>query len=108
MKNNVNLTNEQTQPGSDSPICGFDSSQANEERFNHFQTEMSALKAMMERLIQQNEEKERQTDAFTTTSSFAVWASNRYFRIPQKIHFGFFHSFLCIFVNFRTSRMNKT
>ena len=76
MGKNVNLTSEQTQPGSDSPINGFDSQQANEERFNHLQNEMSALKAMMERLIQQNEETERQTDASATTSSFAVSASN--------------------------------
>ena len=76
MENNVNLTNEQTQPGSHSPIIGFASQQANEERFNHLQTEMSALKAMMEKLIQQNQEKERQTDASASTSSFAVRASN--------------------------------
>ena len=63
MENNFNVTNGQTQPGSDSPIHGFDSQQANEERCNHLQTEVSALKAMMERLIQQNEEQERQTDA---------------------------------------------
>ena len=47
MENNVNLTSEQTQTGSFSPINGFDSQQANEERFNHLQTKMSALKAMM-------------------------------------------------------------
>ena len=40
------------------------------------QTEMFALKAIMERLIQQSEEKERQMDASATTSSFALRASN--------------------------------
>ena len=79
-ENDVNVTSEQTQTGSDSPINGFDSHQANEERFNHLQTEMSALKAMMERLIQQIEEKERQTDASATNSSFAVRASHSYHR----------------------------
>ena len=57
MENNVNLTNEQAQARPDSPIHGFDSQQANEERSNHLQNEMSALKAMMERFIRQNEEK---------------------------------------------------
>ena len=57
MENNVNLTNEQAQARPDSPIHGFDSQQANEERFNHLQNEVSALKAMMDRLIQQNEKK---------------------------------------------------
>ena len=71
MENNVNLASEQTETGSHSPINGFAFQQANEERFNHLQTEMSTLKAMMERLIQQNEEKERQADASATTSSFA-------------------------------------
>ena len=38
---------------------------------------------MMERLIQQNEEKERQTDASATTSSFAIRAYNS----PNLYHF---------------------
>ena len=72
VENNVNFTSEQTQTTSDSPINGFNSQQTNEERFHHPQTEMSTLKAMMEKLIQQNEEKDRQNYAYATPSSSAV------------------------------------
>ena len=72
MENNVNSTSEQTQTMSDSPINGFNSQQTNAERFHYLQTEMSTLKAMMEKLIQQNEAKDRQNDASATPSSFAV------------------------------------
>ena len=72
VEKNVNFTSEQTQTTSDSPIKGFDSQQTNEERFHNPQTEMSTLKAMMEKLIQQNEEKDRQNYAYATPSSSAV------------------------------------
>ena len=75
VENNVNFTSEQTQTRSDSPINGFDSQQTNEERFHHLQTEMSTFKAMMEKLFQQNEEKDRQNYAYATPSSSAVRVS---------------------------------
>ena len=62
MKNNVILTNEHAQVRPDSPIHGFVSQQDNEERFNHLQNEMSAIKAIMVRLIQQNEDKQDKQD----------------------------------------------
>ena len=74
-KNMENNTSEQTQTRSDSPIIGFEFQQTNEERFHHLQTEMSTLKAMMEKLIQQNEEKDRQNYAYATPSSSAVRVS---------------------------------
>ena len=76
MENNDNSPNEQIQSGRKSPTNESDLQQANEERFNHLQSEMATLKSMMERLIMQNEERNRQLDASTATSSFAVRSSN--------------------------------
>ena len=76
MENNKNSSDEQIQSGQNSPTNGSDLQQANEERFNHLQSEMSTLKTMMERLIAQNEERNRQLDASTATSSFVVRTSN--------------------------------
>ena len=76
MENNTNFFSEQTQTSSELPTHGFDSPGTNEERFNYLQDEMFTLKAMMENLIQQNEERDRQMDTPATTSSIAVWASN--------------------------------
>ena len=56
MENNDNPSNEQIQSERNSPINEYDLQQANEERFNHLQSEMATLKTMMERLIAQNEE----------------------------------------------------
>ena len=56
MENNNNSSDEQVQSARNSPTNGSDLQQANEERFNHLQSEMSTLKTMMERLIAQNEE----------------------------------------------------
>ena len=76
MENTEYLTNEQAQPKSDSPSSSPGSLQANEERLNHLQNEMVTLKAMMGKLFEQNEEKNRQSDVSATTSSFGVRASN--------------------------------
>ena len=48
----------------------------NEERFNRLHDEMSMLKAMMEKIISQNEEREKQNGGSTATSSYAVGTSN--------------------------------
>ena len=76
-ENNNNSSDEQVQSGRNLPTNVSDPQQANEERFNHLQIEMSTLKTMMERLIAQSEERNRQLDASAATSSFAVRASNR-------------------------------
>ena len=53
MESTENLTNEQARTPSSSP----DPRQANEDRLNHLQNEMVALKAMMQKLFEQNEER---------------------------------------------------
>ena len=73
---NTNLSEEQTPSGRNSPENGINSHQVNEERLDHLQNEMSTLKAMMERIIEQNEERNKQSGASAATSSFAVRASN--------------------------------
>ena len=76
MENNDHWSNEKIQSGRKSPTNESDLQQANEERFNHPQSEMATLKTMMERLIAQNEERNRQLDASAATSSFVVRSSN--------------------------------
>ena len=49
----------------------------NEERFNRLQNEMSMLKAMMEKTISQNEERDKQNGGSIATSSYAVGTSNK-------------------------------
>ena len=74
---NVNTNiNEQRRTRSPSPSIANEIQRESEERFNRLQTEMSTLKAMMEKLLEQNGEKVRQVDAVPTTSSFGVKASN--------------------------------
>ena len=86
MENNNNSSDGQVQSGRNSPTNGTDLQQVNEEKFNHLQSEISFLKIMMEKLIAQNEERNRQLDASTATSSFAVRMSNTGYlgRILQK------------------------
>ena len=76
MENNSENPNEQVQSGRNSPINELVSQRANDERFDHLQNEMSALKARMEKLLEQNDERTRQMDASATTSSYAIRSSN--------------------------------
>ena len=46
--------NEQIRTRYPSPSIGNETQRENEERFNRLQTEMSTLKAMMEKLLEQN------------------------------------------------------
>ena len=75
-ENNNENVNEQTQSGQRSSNSEIDSQRVNDERFSHLQSEMSMLKAMMEKLLEQNEERNRQTDTNAAASSFAVRSSN--------------------------------
>ena len=79
MENNNENVDEQAQSGQSSSNPEIDSKRANDERFSHLQSEMSMLKAMMEKLLEQNEERNRQTDTNAATSSFAVRSSNMAF-----------------------------
>ena len=76
MENNNQNVNEQAQSGQGSSNSEIDSQRVNDERFSHLQSEMAMLKAMMEKLLEQNEERNRQTDTNAATSSFAVRSSN--------------------------------
>ena len=76
LENNNENTIEQAQSGQSSSDLGIDSQRTNDERFRHLQSEMSMLKAMMEKLLEQNEERNRQTDTNAATSSFTVRSSN--------------------------------
>ena len=76
MENNSGNLEEQVQTGRNSLTNGSDSQRANDERFDHLQNEMITLKAMKEKLLEQNEERNRQLDTATATSSFAVRSSN--------------------------------
>ena len=78
MENNTENVNEQdkVQSGQGSSNSELDPQRINDETFSHLQSEMSMLKAMMEKLLEQNEERSRQTDTNAATSSFAVRSSN--------------------------------
>ena len=76
MENNNENVNEQAQSGQSSSNPEIDSQRVNDERFRHLQSKMSMLKAMMEKLLEQNEERNRQTDTNAAASSFAVRSSN--------------------------------
>ena len=76
MENNNENTNEQAQSRQSSSDPEIDSQRTNDERFSHLQSEMFMLKAMMEKLLEQNEERNRQTDTNAATSSFTVRSSN--------------------------------
>ena len=74
--------NEQSRTRSPSPSIRDETQRENEERFKRLQNEMSSLKAMMERLLEQNSEGVRKVDTAPTPCSFGVHVSNTrsYFR----------------------------
>ena len=76
MENNDENVNEQAQSGQSSSNSEIDSQRVNDEKFSQLQSEMCMLKAMMEKLLEQNEERNRQTDTNAAASSFAVRSSN--------------------------------
>ena len=76
MENDNENVDDQAQSRQSSSGPEIDSQKAIDERFSHLQSEMSMLKAMMEKLLEQNEERNRQTDTNAATSSFAVRSSN--------------------------------
>ena len=58
--------------GRNSPTNEDSTQSKNEERFNSLHDEMPMLKAMMEKIISQNEERVKQNSGSTATSSYAV------------------------------------
>ena len=76
MENNNENSNEQAQLEQGSSDPEIDSQRANDERFSQLQSEMSMLITLMEKLLEQNEERNRQMDTNAATSSFTVRSSN--------------------------------
>ena len=69
--------------GRSSPTNENSTQITNEERFNRLQDEMSMLKAMMEKIIRQNEEQDKQNGGSIATSSYAVGTSNMVTRVNR-------------------------
>ena len=76
MKSSTNFSEEINQSGGNSPTNEDHNQLANEERFNRLQDEMSVLKSLMEKIITQNEERNRQNGGPFATSAYAVGTSN--------------------------------
>ena len=76
MESSSNSADEINRSGRNSPTNENSAQSENEERFNRLHDEMSMLKAMMEKIISQNEERDKQNGGSTATSSYAVGTSN--------------------------------
>ena len=76
MESSTNFSEEMNQSGGNSPTNEDHNQMANEERFNRLQDEMSVLKSLMEKIITQNEERNRQNGGPFATSAYAVGTSN--------------------------------
>ena len=78
MESSNNFSEEINQSGRNSPTNEDHTQTANEERFNRLQDEMSILKSLMEKIISQNEERNKQNGGSFATSSYAVGTSNNH------------------------------
>ena len=76
MESSSNSADEIYQSGRNSPTNENSTQRENEEKFDRLHNEMAMLKAMMEKIISQNEERDRQNGGSTATSSYAVGTSN--------------------------------
>ena len=76
MESSSNSADEINQSGRNSPTNENSTQRENKERFNRLHDEMATLKAMMEKIISQNEERDKQNGGSTATSSYAVGTSN--------------------------------
>ena len=76
MESSSNSADEINQSGRNSPTNENSTQRENEERFDRLHNEMAMLKAMMEKIISQNEERDKQNGGSTATSSYAVGTSN--------------------------------
>ena len=77
MESSTNFSEEINQSGGNSPTNEDHNQMANEKRFNRLQDEMSVLKSLMEKIITQNEERNRQNGGPFATSAYAVGTSNK-------------------------------
>ena len=76
MESSTNFSEKINQSGGNSPTNEDHNQLANEERFNRLQDEMSVLKSLLEKIITQNEERNRQHGGPFATSAYAVGTSN--------------------------------
>ena len=76
MESSCNSADEINQSGRNSPTNENSAQREKEETFNRLRDERSMLKAMMEKIISQNEERDKQNGGSTATSSYAVGTSN--------------------------------
>ena len=76
MESSNNFSEGISRSGRNSPTNEDHTQAANEERFNRLQDEMSILKSLMENIISQNEERNKQNGGSFATSSYAVGTSN--------------------------------
>ena len=76
MESSTNISDEVNRAGRNSPTNEDHTQMANEERLNRLQDEMSVLKSLMEKIISQNEERNKQNGGSFATSSYAVGTSN--------------------------------
>ena len=76
MESSSNSADEINRSGRNSPTNEDSTQIKTEERFYRLHDEMSMLKAMMEKIISQNEQRNKQNGGSTATSSYAVGTSN--------------------------------
>ena len=76
MEDTNSITNEQRQTRSHSPSITPETIWENAETFDRLQKEMATLKALMDKLLEQNGERNRQVYAAPRTSSYGTQASN--------------------------------
>ena len=76
MESSSNSADEVNLSGRNSPTNENSTQLDNEERFNRLHDEMAMLKAMTERILKQNEARDKQNGGSTATSSYAVGTSN--------------------------------
>ena len=86
MESSSNSADEINRSGRNSPTNEDSTQSKNEERFNRLHDEMSMLKAMMEKIISQNEERDNQNGGSTATSSYAVGTSINHSGIWQQLY----------------------
>ena len=75
MESSSNSADEINRSGRNSPTNENSAQITNEDRFKHLQNEISMLKAMMQKIISRNEDRDKQTGGSIATSSYAVGTS---------------------------------
>ena len=81
MESSTNISEGINRSGRNSPTNEDHTQMANEERFNRLQDEMSVLKSLMEKIISQNEERNKQNGGSFAMSSYALGTSNNNYQL---------------------------